>query len=106
MVVVESNGLLVNQTALIDLLRCKGTKKNVYVQEKYTFLAIGYIFCVATFSDICNIQHIFLGVYIPVDTMCYCPCRARKLIGAKVVEKIMLFMLLIYIILVVWGCGV
>ena len=23
---------------------CKGTKKNVYVQEKFTFIAIGYIF--------------------------------------------------------------
>ena len=22
---------------------CKGTKKNVYVQEKFTFIAIGYI---------------------------------------------------------------
>ncbi len=25
-------------------LRCKGTKKNVYVQEKFTFIVIGYIF--------------------------------------------------------------
>ena len=25
-------------------LRCKGTKKNVYVQEKFAFIAIGYIF--------------------------------------------------------------
>ena len=25
------------------------------------------------------------GIYISVDTMRYCPCRARKLIGAKVV---------------------
>ena len=24
--------------------RCKGTKKNVYVQEKFAFIAIGYIF--------------------------------------------------------------
>ena len=24
--------------------RCKGTKKNVYVQEKFIFIAIGYIF--------------------------------------------------------------
>ena len=23
---------------------CKGTKKNVYVQEKFTFIAISYIF--------------------------------------------------------------
>lgn len=23
---------------------CKGTKKNVYVKEKFTFIAIGYIF--------------------------------------------------------------
>ena len=23
---------------------CKGTKKNVYVQEKFTFVVIGYIF--------------------------------------------------------------
>ena len=27
---------------------CKGTKKNVYVQEKFTFIAIGYIFIVAS----------------------------------------------------------
>ena len=25
-------------------LRCKGTKKNVYAQEKFTFIVIGYIF--------------------------------------------------------------
>ena len=25
-------------------LRCKGTKKNVYVQKKFTFIVIGYIF--------------------------------------------------------------
>ena len=25
-------------------LRCKDTKKNVYVQKKFTFIVIGYIF--------------------------------------------------------------
>ena len=32
------------QTSLRWVSRCKGTKKNVYVQEKFTFIAIGYIF--------------------------------------------------------------
>ena len=32
------------QTSLRWVSRCKGSEKNVYVQEKFTFIAIGYIF--------------------------------------------------------------
>ena len=38
------------QTSLGAGSRCKGTKKNVYVQEKFTFVAIGYIF-LQSFED-------------------------------------------------------
>ena len=30
--------------SLLYFFGCKGTKKNVYVQEKFTFIVIGYIF--------------------------------------------------------------
>ena len=33
------------QTSLRWVSRCKGSEKNVYVQEKFIFIAIGYIFC-------------------------------------------------------------
>ena len=32
------------QTSLRWVSRCKGSEKNVYVQEKFTFFVIGYIF--------------------------------------------------------------
>ena len=30
--------------SMLPQIRCKGTKKNVYVQEKIVFIVIGYIF--------------------------------------------------------------
>ena len=32
------------QTSLRWVSHCKGSEKNVYVQEKFTFFVIGYIF--------------------------------------------------------------
>ena len=49
-------------------------------------------------------QHIFLGIYIPVDTLCF-PRRSRVLIRAECCW-IKLFMLLIKIIIVVFSFSV
>ena len=35
-----------NFVVYLHVSACKGTKKNVYVQEKFTFVAIGYIFLI------------------------------------------------------------
>ena len=36
--------LVYNFVVYLYVSACKGTKKNVYVQEKFTFVDIGYIF--------------------------------------------------------------
>ena len=53
------------QTSLRWVSRCKGSEKNVYVQEKFTFFVIGYIFF-CSFEDMVPSKYYIF--FIPAST--------------------------------------